>query len=460
MLKFLIRPASTPDVKPPPRDPQPDDARKKSSADEATTPGQHDDDFEARLKRMREQKKARKSSELKEEAHVDDSVEPRSKRLKEKRKQRLSEQKFGRDMDWADGEDNKELSDDDRIVDDEVEEEEEEEESAAEDGLPSDEEEAVESGEEDGEEEEEEEEEEAEAAEGSESESEAEEEAAPPSLEKVVGERLVDGALQYKVQWRPSMEKTWMAADAEALSSLAGKVALDKYAERKARRAARAQADLEEAIAAGWAVPVERERSGEVRDGEEEGGEEEQELPAPPAEDDAARANSTACEDEQEGGRVEEEGAAEDEDDEADAALWVCCDDCGKWRRLPVGTEAPSEEAAWACQMNPDPERNTCEAEAEEMPEGGEEEEEEEEREVDSLRARRETADGTEEFRVRWKGCTWEEDTWRPRESLGDEHIERFLRMEAAQKRVAELEAQSRQGKKQKAKKGSSFVRF
>ena len=68
-------------------------------------------------------------------------------------------------------------------------------------------------------------------------------------------------------------------------------------------------------------------------------------------------------------------------------AVWVACDRCEKWRRLPDGPEY--EEAAlpeqWFCYMNPNTQRNTCEKPEERMErneiweEGDEEAEEEEE---------------------------------------------------------------------------------
>ena len=42
--------------------------------------------------------------------------------------------------------------------------------------------------------------------------------------------------------------------------------------------------------------------------------------------------------------------------------LWVACDKCDKWRRLPVGDMSTSLPAAWYCSMHPDPTRRSCEA--------------------------------------------------------------------------------------------------
>ncbi|GBG65906.1 hypothetical protein CBR_g54197 [Chara braunii] len=49
--------------------------------------------------------------------------------------------------------------------------------------------------------------------------------------------------------------------------------------------------------------------------------------------------------------------------------LWVQCDACAKWRRLPRWADRPSD-AAWFCSMNPDRERQTCEAQEEKCIEG------------------------------------------------------------------------------------------
>ena len=52
------------------------------------------------------------------------------------------------------------------------------------------------------------------------------------------------------------------------------------------------------------------------------------------------------------------------------------------------------------------------------MPEEEEEPVCEPTREPESIRARRMTEEGEEEFRIRWKGCTWEKDTWEPAAKL------------------------------------------
>ena len=40
--------------------------------------------------------------------------------------------------------------------------------------------------------------------------------------------------------------------------------------------------------------------------------------------------------------------------------VWVCCDKCGKWRRLPGTTDPKRLPRRWYCTMNSDPERNQC----------------------------------------------------------------------------------------------------
>ena len=163
--------------------------------------------------------------------------------------------------------------------------------------------------------------------------------------------------------------------------------------------------------------------------------------------------------------------AGADEDAAASDAVWVCCDKCDKWRRLPAGVAAPDESSPWECAMNPDPARNTCEAEAEEMPdddddaaeaeeEGGEEEEEEEAREVESLRARRVTEEGGEEYRVRWKGGNWEQDTWVGRERIDEAHIAACEEMEAQMAARHPSKAAAAKGAAAGKKRGASFVRL
>ena len=113
--------------------------------------------------------------------------------------------------------------------------------------------------------------------------------------------------------------------------------------------------------------------------------------------------------------------------------------------------------------MNPDEQANTCEAEEEQMPEEEEEAEEEEQEETrvaDSLRAKRTAADGTVEFRVRWKRATWEEDTWVAQDKLDEVMVTTFLAAEevraAERARTASKKPDAHAGKR----KGSSFVRF
>ena len=77
--------------------------------------------------------------------------------------------------------------------------------------------------------------------------------------------------------------------------------------------------------------------------------------------------------------------------------------------------------------------------------------------EVECVRARRVNADGVEEFRVRWAGFTWEEDSWEPRENVAQDLIASFEEMEA---RIAPKQKKE-SGRAGKAKKkGAMFVRF
>ena len=58
----------------------------------------------------------------------------------------------------------------------------------------------------------------------------------------------------------------------------------------------------------------------------------------------------------------EGEGSSEEE---AVSCLWVACDRCDKWRRLPSGMPGPLP-AEWFCWMHPDPACRVCEAPEEE----------------------------------------------------------------------------------------------
>ena len=40
--------------------------------------------------------------------------------------------------------------------------------------------------------------------------------------------------------------------------------------------------------------------------------------------------------------------------------VWVCCDKCSKWRRLPGTTDPKRLPRRWYCSMNPDNAFNSC----------------------------------------------------------------------------------------------------
>ena len=331
-------------------------------------------------------------------------LEPKSKRLKDKHASRVAQSardaKFGRDETWAEDEDM-----------------EEEEEDAGEEGFIVEDEE-----EEGGDEEEEGGDEEEEGGDEEDGEEHVDDRALVAcDVRRIINERIIDGVRHYRLAWRGSTkERSWVVADAPELRDELGAAAIAKFEERKARLAARAEADLREAMEAGWAAPTNSRRSGDT-EGEGEG--------------------------DKDGERGADDGPA------AEEALWVQCETCDKWRRLPQGAPPPSEDASWVCHMNPDETHNECEAEEEPMPEEEEGEEEEEEREVDSIRARRE-AEGVEEFRVRWKGCNWEQDTWLPRSDIPEEHVARFMQKQPTHKRAQAVPGGT--GKK----RGSSFVKL
>ena len=100
------------------------------------------------------------------------------------------------------------------------------------------------------------------------------------------------------------------------------------------------------------------------------------------------------------------------------------------------------DDAPWYCEMNGDESRNTCEAEAEPMP-MDDAAEPEEQFEVESIRAQRTTEEGAVEYLIRWKGHTWEDDTWEPKENVLDPAL------------VADFEACENAREEKLAKKGA-----
>ena len=50
-------------------------------------------------------------------------------------------------------------------------------------------------------------------------------------------------------------------------------------------------------------------------------------------------------------------------DDPKPELVWACCDECGKWRILPMGAPVPSRSKRWICSMNVlDPAHGACNA--------------------------------------------------------------------------------------------------
>ena len=70
-------------------------------------------------------------------------------------------------------------------------------------------------------------------------------------------------------------------------------------------------------------------------------------------------------------------------------------------------------------------------------------EEPEEQFEVESIRAQRTTEEGAVEYLIRWKGHTWEDDTWEPKENVLDPAL------------VADFEAREKAREEKLAKKGA-----
>ena len=40
------------------------------------------------------------------------------------------------------------------------------------------------------------------------------------------------------------------------------------------------------------------------------------------------------------------------DDSWASSNVWICCDKCNRWRRVPKGVPTPSEDEPWDCSMN------------------------------------------------------------------------------------------------------------
>lgn len=40
--------------------------------------------------------------------------------------------------------------------------------------------------------------------------------------------------------------------------------------------------------------------------------------------------------------------------------VWVACDSCGKWRKMPLSVDSDSLPSVWYCEMNPDTTHNSC----------------------------------------------------------------------------------------------------
>lgn len=95
----------------------------------------------------------------------------------------------------------------------------------------------------------------------------------------------------------------------------------------------------------------------------------------------------------------------------------------------------------------------------------GEEAEEEEEavvRVAESIRTRRVSETGEAEYRVRWKGCTWEEDTWESRATLeadGGSALAKFEAQEEAKAAQAKA-AEAKPAKPSRLVKGSRLVKW
>lgn len=62
--------------------------------------------------------------------------------------------------------------------------------------------------------------------------------------------------------------------------------------------------------------------------------------------------------------RAREEGSGEDADNkEQPQQEWAQCDNCAKWRRLPLGVDVASLPERWLCHMNEGaPRRGACNA--------------------------------------------------------------------------------------------------
>merc|ERR1712223_1733383 len=109
------------------------------------------------------------------------------------------------------------------------------------------------------------------------------------------------------------------------------------------------------------------------------------------------------------------------------------------------------------------------EEEEEESDDEDEEEEEEDEDDaqyvVEKILDKKEADDGTFLYRVKWRGYSYEENTWEPIENLTDDtgtcvHLERYEEKMKLKEMIGEDEDEDDVGKKKRKKKGSDEEDF